>query len=83
MYGRAIDTFTWMRAFNDFTGNGGGDADCDDPEAILKSKLKAARASGQHLGSLKPATITEWEDRGWYELFWSRWVFLVLIKFAF
>ncbi|KAJ7330890.1 hypothetical protein DFH08DRAFT_940180 [Mycena albidolilacea] len=72
MYGRAIDTFTWMSAFNDFTGNGGGDADYDDPEAILKSKLKAACASGQHLGSLKPATITEREDRGWYELFWSR-----------
>jgi hypothetical protein len=64
MYGRAINTFTWMHAFSDFTSNGGGDADCDNPEAILKSNLMAARASGQHLGSLKPVTVTEWEDRG-------------------
>ncbi|KAJ7312840.1 hypothetical protein DFH08DRAFT_821687 [Mycena albidolilacea] len=51
MYGRTIDTFTWMRAFNDFTGNGGGNTNCNNPEAILKSKLKAARAGSQHLRS--------------------------------
>ncbi|KAJ7310895.1 hypothetical protein DFH08DRAFT_943907 [Mycena albidolilacea] len=72
MYGRSLETFTWMRAFESFTGNGGGDADCDDPEAILKKKLVAARKSGLVLGSLKPATITEWEENGWWTLFNDR-----------
>jgi hypothetical protein len=46
MYGHSLETFMWMRAFESFTGNGGGDADCDDPEAILKKKLVAARKLG-------------------------------------
>ncbi|KAJ7852133.1 hypothetical protein B0H13DRAFT_2398919 [Mycena leptocephala] len=40
LYVRSLDTFTWMRAFNSFTGNGGGDPDSDDPEAILKGKMR-------------------------------------------
>ncbi|KAJ7325410.1 hypothetical protein DFH08DRAFT_787542 [Mycena albidolilacea] len=72
MYVRSLETFTWIRAFNNFTGNGGGDADCDDPEAILKGRIAAARRSGLPLGSLKPVTVTEWEHNGWYDLFDSR-----------
>ncbi|KAJ7258140.1 hypothetical protein C8J57DRAFT_1516025 [Mycena rebaudengoi] len=72
MYTRALETFTWMLAFESFTGNGGGDPDSDNPTAILKSKLAAARRSGLHVGSLKPATITEWEDNGWRDLFSDR-----------
>ncbi|KAJ7202482.1 hypothetical protein C8J57DRAFT_1543236 [Mycena rebaudengoi] len=72
MYTRALETFTWMLTFESFTGNGGGDPDSDDPTAILKSRLAAARRSGLHVGSLKPATITEWEDNGWRDLFSDR-----------
>ncbi|KAJ7306680.1 hypothetical protein DFH08DRAFT_1054345 [Mycena albidolilacea] len=72
LYARSLETFTWMRAFNNFTGNGGGDPDSDDPEGILKGKIAAARGSGVHVGALKPATITEWEKNGWYELFNNR-----------
>jgi len=72
MWGRSIEIYAWIRAFEGFTGNGRGDADCDDPQAILKNKLVAARRSGLPLGSLKPATITQWEDEGWYELFNDR-----------
>ncbi|KAJ7126592.1 hypothetical protein C8R43DRAFT_1134917 [Mycena crocata] len=71
MYTRSIDTFTWMLAFDSFTGNGGGDPDSDDPTAIQK-RLTAARKAGLNLGSLKPATITEWDDNGWYDLFNDR-----------
>jgi hypothetical protein len=74
MYMRSLETFTWIRAFNGFTGNGGGDPDSDDPEAVLKSKIAAARGAGLHLGALKPATITEWERNGWFDLFNSRYV---------
>ncbi|KAJ7854870.1 hypothetical protein B0H13DRAFT_2358219 [Mycena leptocephala] len=62
----------WIRAFESFTGNGGGDPDSDDPEAILKKKLAAVHKSGLPLGSLKPSTITEWEDNGWWDLFNDR-----------
>ncbi|KAJ7906403.1 hypothetical protein B0H13DRAFT_2506352 [Mycena leptocephala] len=72
LYVRSLDTFTWMHAFNSFTGNGGGDPDSDDPEAILKGKIAAARGSGLHVSSLKPETITEWERNGWYDLFNNR-----------
>jgi len=61
-----------MRAFDGFTGNGGGDADSDDPTAILKSKLGAARKASLPIGSLKPATIMEWEKNGWSDLFNNR-----------
>ncbi|KAJ7108080.1 hypothetical protein C8R43DRAFT_1140110 [Mycena crocata] len=72
MYTRSIDTFTWMLAFDSFTGNGGSDPDSDDPTAIQKKRLTAARKAGLNLGSLKPATITEWDDNGWYDLFNNR-----------
>ncbi|KAJ6486656.1 hypothetical protein C8R45DRAFT_1097951 [Mycena sanguinolenta] len=72
MYVRSLDTFVWMRAFNSFTGNGGGDADSNDPAAILKGRMKAARSAGLHLGTLKPATILEWEKKGWWDLFNDR-----------
>lgn len=75
MYMRSLETFAWIRAFNNFTGNGGGDPDSDDPEAVLKSKIAAARGAGLHLGALKPATITEWERNGWFDLFNGRYVF--------
>ncbi|KAJ7123904.1 hypothetical protein C8R46DRAFT_1237967 [Mycena filopes] len=72
MWERSFNTFVWMRAFEKFTGNGGGDADNDDPEAILRKKLSAAWQAGLSLGSLKPATITEWETNGWFDLFNNR-----------
>ncbi|KAJ6448160.1 hypothetical protein C8R45DRAFT_1115480 [Mycena sanguinolenta] len=65
LYTRSLELYTWMRAFNDFTGNGGGDPDSDDPEAVLSNKLVTARGSGLQLGYLKPATILEWEKNGW------------------
>ncbi|KAJ7836435.1 hypothetical protein B0H13DRAFT_2678124 [Mycena leptocephala] len=67
----SLNAFQWIRAFESFTGNGGGDPDSDDPEAI-KKKLAAARKLGLPLGSLKPSTITEWEDNGWWDLFNDR-----------
>ncbi|KAJ6612778.1 hypothetical protein B0H10DRAFT_2278296 [Mycena sp. CBHHK59/15] len=52
-----------------FERNGGGDADSDDPTAILKSKLSAARKAGLPIGGLSPAKILEWEKNGWSDLF--------------
>ncbi|KAJ7291829.1 hypothetical protein C8J57DRAFT_1458523 [Mycena rebaudengoi] len=73
LWTRSLDTYMWMHAFESFTRNGGGDGDCvDDPQAILKTKMSAARKAGVVLGSLKPATITEWENNGWYDLFDDR-----------
>ncbi|KAJ7513154.1 hypothetical protein B0H11DRAFT_2213683 [Mycena galericulata] len=65
-------TFEWMVAFDAFTGNGGGDPDSDDPTAVLKVKLTAARAAGLAIGSLTPATIIEWDKNGWRTLFDDR-----------
>ncbi|KAJ6560576.1 hypothetical protein DFH09DRAFT_1483219 [Mycena vulgaris] len=64
LYTRSIETFTWMVAFESFTGNGGGDPDSDDPTAILKGRLLAARKAGLCIGSLKPDTITAWQNNG-------------------
>ncbi|KAJ7663567.1 hypothetical protein B0H17DRAFT_1211578 [Mycena rosella] len=72
LWTRSLETFTWMLAFDSFTGNGGGDADSDDPAAVLKGRLVDARKAGLHLGSLKPATIMEWENNGWWDLFNER-----------
>ncbi|KAF7358088.1 Histone acetyltransferase [Mycena venus] len=69
VFERALKTYAYMRAFDGFTGNGGGDADSDDPTAILKHKLNAARNAGIPLGALKASTIEEWESEGWRELF--------------
>ncbi|KAJ7237815.1 hypothetical protein C8J57DRAFT_1529065 [Mycena rebaudengoi] len=72
LYTRSLNTFTWIIAFEGFTGNGGGDPDSDDPTAILSSRLSAARTAGLVVGSLKPATIQQWEDNGWRDLFNDR-----------
>lgn len=69
MWLHSLNVFQWIRAFESFTGNGGGDPDSDDPEAILKEKLAAACKLGLPLRSLKPSTIMEWEDNGWWDLF--------------
>jgi hypothetical protein len=69
VFERALKTYAYLRAFDGFTGNGGGDADSDDPTAILKHKLSAARSAGIPLGALKASTIEEWEKEGWRELF--------------
>ncbi|KAJ7328892.1 hypothetical protein DFH08DRAFT_815643 [Mycena albidolilacea] len=69
MFERSLKTFGWIRAFEDFTGNGGGDADSTDPTAILKGKLNAARKGGRPIGGLTPSTILDWEKNGWYDLF--------------
>ncbi|KAK7000627.1 histone acetyltransferase [Favolaschia claudopus] len=74
MYVRSLETFGWIRVFNSFTGNGAGDADCDgDPMAILKARLTDVRGAGLAIGSLKPATIAQWEEKGWYDLFQYRY----------
>ncbi|KAJ6611680.1 hypothetical protein B0H10DRAFT_2285043, partial [Mycena sp. CBHHK59/15] len=72
MFEHALKAFGWMRAFDGFTGNGSGDADSDDPTAILKSKLSAARKAGLPIGGLSPAKILEWEKNGWSDLFNNR-----------
>ncbi|KAJ6536517.1 hypothetical protein DFH09DRAFT_1091274 [Mycena vulgaris] len=72
LYTRSIEMFTWMVAFEGFTGNGGGDPDSDDPTAILKGRLLAARKAGLCIGSLKPDTITAWQNNGWWDLFNDR-----------
>ncbi|KAJ7322803.1 hypothetical protein DFH08DRAFT_817950 [Mycena albidolilacea] len=69
MYMSSLETFAWIRAFNGFIGNSGRDPNSDDPEAVLKSKIAAAHGAGMHLGALEPATITEWERNGWFDLF--------------
>ncbi|KAJ6528963.1 hypothetical protein B0H19DRAFT_1333663 [Mycena capillaripes] len=48
-----------------------GDADSDDPSAILK-KLDAARTAGLPIGTLKPAVLETWENHGWRDLFTQR-----------
>ncbi|KAJ7152199.1 hypothetical protein C8R43DRAFT_886355, partial [Mycena crocata] len=69
---RSLKTFEWIVAFESFTGNGGGDGDSDDVTAVLKGKLTGARAAGIAVGSLTPATIKEWDDNGWRDLFEER-----------
>ncbi|KAJ7348814.1 hypothetical protein DFH08DRAFT_959022 [Mycena albidolilacea] len=34
---RSIETYAYIKAFESFTRNGGGDPDCDNPEGILKT----------------------------------------------
>jgi hypothetical protein len=72
LWKRSIETYAYIKAFESFTGNGGGDPDCDDPEGILKSKLEGARKAGLAVGTLKPAVITTWEANGWLKLFSDR-----------
>ncbi|KAF7356040.1 hypothetical protein MVEN_00933700 [Mycena venus] len=55
----ALKTYAYMRAFDGFTGNGGGNTDSDDPTAILKHKLNTARNASIPLGALKASTIEE------------------------
>ncbi|KAJ7743694.1 hypothetical protein DFH07DRAFT_979441 [Mycena maculata] len=69
LWTRSMDTFTWMVAFEGFTGNGGGDPDSDDPTAILKSHLDGARKAGLVVSSLRPDIIKTWNDNGWWDLF--------------
>ncbi|KAJ6615322.1 hypothetical protein B0H10DRAFT_1950022 [Mycena sp. CBHHK59/15] len=69
LYTRSMDTFTWMVAFEAFTGNGGGDPDSDDPTAILRSRLEGAHKVGLAIGSLRPDIINTWHDNGWWDLF--------------
>ncbi|KAJ7866145.1 hypothetical protein B0H13DRAFT_2561643 [Mycena leptocephala] len=57
----SLNAFQWIRAFESFTA--------------IKKKLAAARKLGLPLGSLKPSTITEWEDNGWWDLFNDRCVY--------
>ncbi|KAJ7907593.1 hypothetical protein B0H13DRAFT_2662316 [Mycena leptocephala] len=64
MWLRSLDAFQWIRAFESFTGNGGGDPDSDDPEAQYPQE--ETRRSAQ-IGK-----ITEWEDNGWWDLFNDR-----------
>ncbi|KAJ7038657.1 hypothetical protein C8F04DRAFT_1231840 [Mycena alexandri] len=73
MWGRSLETFGWIRAFEGFTGNGGGDPDSEDPTAVLAYRLKGARSASVAVGSLKPETITLWEDQGWLDLFNARY----------
>ncbi|KAJ6559721.1 hypothetical protein B0H19DRAFT_1069450 [Mycena capillaripes] len=71
LWQRSLETFGYIVAFESFTGNGGGDADSDDPSAILK-KLDAARTAGLPIGTLKPAVLETWENHGWRDLFTQR-----------
>ncbi|KAJ7742545.1 hypothetical protein B0H16DRAFT_1693734 [Mycena metata] len=68
LWTRSMDTYTWIRAFEGFTGNGGGDPDSEDPTAILAHRLVAARKASLSVGKLKAETIVLWEQQGWLEL---------------
>ncbi|KAJ7477466.1 hypothetical protein FB451DRAFT_1557219 [Mycena latifolia] len=72
LWTRSSETFTWMVQYEKFTDNGGGDPDSDDPTAILKNCLEAARSAGLNLGTLRPETITAWINNGWFDLFNDR-----------
>ncbi|KAJ7477602.1 hypothetical protein FB451DRAFT_1557276 [Mycena latifolia] len=72
LWTRSSETFTWMVQYEKFTGNGGGDPDSDDPTAILKNCLEAARSAGLNLGTLRPETITARINNGWFDLFNDR-----------
>ncbi|KAJ7756711.1 hypothetical protein B0H16DRAFT_1721767 [Mycena metata] len=69
IWSRSLETYGWIRAFEGFTGNGGGDPDSDNPTAVLAYRLKGARTASVAIGNLKPETITVWEAQGWLELF--------------
>ncbi|KAJ7936945.1 hypothetical protein B0H13DRAFT_1853013 [Mycena leptocephala] len=61
-----------QKAFEFFTGKGGGDPDSDEPAAILKQKLDGARKAGLAVGTLKPSVIELWDKNGWRDLFNGR-----------
>lgn len=81
-YERARQMYSWIKEYNRFTGNGGGDGDevassndddGDDGEVLRISmssrKIVAARKAGKSLGSLTAKVVIEWEDQGWFDLF--------------
>ncbi|KAJ7201483.1 hypothetical protein C8J57DRAFT_1625522 [Mycena rebaudengoi] len=72
LWTRSLEIFTWMVAFEGFTGNGGGDPDSDDPMAVLKQRLDGARRAGISVGKLKPDLISKWQTNGWWDMFNDR-----------
>lgn len=66
--------FTYILAFENFTG-GGGDGDenpDDDAEALFTFKIGNARKNSAAVGGLSWETYQKWEKKGWYKLFHSR-----------
>ncbi|KAJ7728388.1 hypothetical protein B0H16DRAFT_1589169 [Mycena metata] len=66
LWTRSTDTYTWIRTFEGFTGDGGGDPNSEDVTAILAHRLKATRTAALTIDKLKPETIILWEKEGWY-----------------
>lgn len=74
---RAKKTYTEIVAFEDFTGNGGGDGDLEEVEDPdhdfgLDKRLAGARKAGLNVGKLSVKTLTQWYQNGWYDLYNNR-----------
>lgn len=74
---RAKKTYTEIVAFEDFTGNGGGDGDLEEVEdpdhnTSLEKRLARARDAGRPVGKLSIKIIRQWYANGWYELYNNR-----------
>ncbi|KAF7372101.1 Histone acetyltransferase [Mycena venus] len=67
LWQRSFTVFEYIRAFESFTGNGGGDPDSDESDAISK-RLNGACKAGLPVGTLKPSVIEMWETNGWHDL---------------
>ncbi|KAK7027089.1 hypothetical protein R3P38DRAFT_2472553, partial [Favolaschia claudopus] len=65
---RVLMIFGWIKEFDSFTGNGGGDADCEDDLSAVSRRISQARKAGKELGQLNEKTLKEWTDNGWIEL---------------
>ena len=68
---RSLKTFRMLVAFENHTGNGGGDGDVME-NGTVEEQLGSAHSSGVDVSKLRPQLIEEWRRNGWYDLFFSR-----------
>jgi len=68
--------FTYILAFEEFTGGGGdGDENPDDNDAEnnnFEQCIAIVRQTGCPVGNLSSKMYKKWQDKGWYDLFHAR-----------
>lgn len=78
-----LDTYKLFYAFRNFTGRGADadDYDYDNLEAV-NNHLANSRRLGCAVGNLTAETCHKWQQRGWYDLFLSRYVLPLSIEIS-